>query len=167
MLLCLCLLLAILAISLGVEVSNKISQVSAEVSELTKDVEGRRASVKDKAEIDSQSAKNSVGEKYSALKKSESNQRAEDPLSMSSSAIDQFPKAHSKSKMLSTLSAHGVKDVLIQEINNMKNSYIPREHIVKHVGTHFPKKTSFEWNDIVISALGIGGNLASEVKKMK
>jgi hypothetical protein len=163
------LLFSIITTSLSVDVSGKISQVATEVSESTKEVSGKLAYVKEQAEFDLQSAKNTISKKYSALKKSMAGQRAEDPLyaSTSSSALGQLPKKNSKSKMLSTLSAHGVKEVLIQEINNMKNSFIPREHIVRHVGTHFPEKTSTEWNDIVISALGLGGNLASEVKKMK
>jgi hypothetical protein len=58
-------------------------------------------------------------------------------------------------KMQSTLQVHGVDDALIKEINNMAASMIPRETIIKHVQTHFPDKRQYEWNDIVIAAIGV------------
>ena len=66
-------------------------------------------------------------------------------------------KNNPEHKMRSTLAAHGVSDSLVEEINNMATSYIPRETIVKHVQSHFPNKGQHEWNDIVISAIGVAG----------
>mmetsp|Transcript_82862 Transcript_82862/g.162453 ORF Transcript_82862/g.162453 Transcript_82862/m.162453 type:complete len:198 (+) Transcript_82862:35-628(+) len=70
-----------------------------------------------------------------------------------------IPRQESRSKMHSTLSAHGVSHALFKEINNMAASYIPREAIVKHVQTHFPNKEPHEWNDIVISAIAAAGKV--------
>jgi hypothetical protein len=66
--------------------------------------------------------------------------------------------------MLASLRSHGATAAIIQEINNMHGSNIPRESILAHVATHFPDKKQSDLNDIVISALGVGGNLHDEVK---
>lgn len=68
-------------------------------------------------------------------------------------------------KMHSTLAAHGVKDTLVREINNMAASNIQRDAIVKHVQTHFPDKDPHEWNDIVVSAIGVSGKFQPDVSQ--
>lgn len=84
-----------------------------------------------------------------AVKRPESVQRLEKP-----DWADSLGPDH---KMHSTLAAHGVSDSLVREINNMASSNIQREAIVKHVQTHFPDKDPHEWNDIVVSAIGVAG----------
>lgn len=63
----------------------------------------------------------------------------------------------SKNDIQSSLDAHGVQPYLIDEINGMATSYIPRETIIKHVQSHFPEKSLSEVNDIVISAIALTG----------
>ena len=58
-----------------------------------------------------------------------------------------------KSAVASVLDRHNVETSLINEINSMSTSYIPRETIIKHVQTHYPDKKASEINDIVISAI--------------
>ena len=159
------LVLVLAALSQSLNVNEKISATLAEVTESTKGVASSASYVKSQAEFDLVAAKSSISDKYNKLKVSVEEQREDDPLYSSITSNQQFPKTQANGKLQSTLAAHGVKDVLVQEINNMKNSFIPREHIIQHVASHFPRKTSEEWNDIVISALGMGGNLASEVAK--
>jgi hypothetical protein len=51
------------------------------------------------------------------------------------------------------LESHGVSDAVIQEINRMAASKVPREHLVQHIRSHFPGKKTDDLNDIVVSAL--------------
>jgi hypothetical protein len=51
-----------------------------------------------------------------------------------------------------TLELHAVPTSLVSEINRMAAASIPREAIVKHLGTHYPDKKSHELNDIVVAA---------------
>mmetsp|Transcript_25030 Transcript_25030/g.41717 ORF Transcript_25030/g.41717 Transcript_25030/m.41717 type:complete len:204 (-) Transcript_25030:126-737(-) len=72
-----------------------------------------------------------------------------------------------ENKMATALKYHGVSDGLVHEINNMASASIPREHIVKHVQTHYPNKDPHEWNDIVISAIGVTGKAQPDTLDMK
>lgn len=62
-----------------------------------------------------------------------------------------------KDRLRSTLDSHGVDEAVIQEISRLAATSVPREHIVQHLGTHFPNKKSSELNDIMIAALSYKG----------
>ncbi len=53
----------------------------------------------------------------------------------------------------SLLESHGVTDAVVQEINRLAASNIPREQLVQHIRDHFPGKRVDDLNDIVVSAL--------------
>eukprot|EP01039_Chlorochromonas_danica_P000474 gene476-513_t len=53
------------------------------------------------------------------------------------------------------LQAHNIPESLVDEINRMAASLIPREAIVQHVASHYPAKKTHELNDIVIAAVAI------------
>ena len=75
--------------------------------------------------------------------------------------------SYTKSKLEETLTIHGVSSAMVNEINDMATSYIPREAIVQHVQSHFPNKREHEWNDIVIAAVGVAGRRQPEVTDMQ
>lgn len=72
-------------------------------------------------------------------------------------AARRSPATSNHGSMEATLDHHGVPENLMREIHSMASSYIPRETIVKHVKSHFPGKSESDWNDIVVSAIGVGG----------
>lgn len=53
------------------------------------------------------------------------------------------------------LQAHNIPESLVDEINRMAASLIPREAIVQHIASHYPAKKIHELNDIVIAAVAI------------
>lgn len=66
--------------------------------------------------------------------------------------------------------ATGSDDVppgLIDEINRLASSSIPRESLIDHVGTHFPHKKTHELNDIIISATAAMENSPPETTDTK
>ena len=73
----------------------------------------------------------------------------------------------SSNRISETFKTHNVKKTLIDEINNMAASSIPREYIISHVGSHYPDKSESEWNDIVISSLNVYGKHAPKQLRYK